>query len=98
MKKALHFAIDYDRFLSNCIEENYHSLEKTKEDIDKIKTDSYILVAEQDSWINVKDYAFSFKDNKKILKEMYIIPGADHLLYKNHDAVKNALDTIIRIL
>ncbi|MBN2444670.1 MAG: hypothetical protein JXJ04_25165 [Spirochaetales bacterium] len=98
LRKVINYEIDYDNFLKNCIGENYHNLQSTKNDVDKIKTNTYLLAAEQDPWINFEDCTIPFRDNSTILKEVYKIPHADHLLYKNPEAVKNAINKIVKIL
>ncbi|MBN2533262.1 MAG: hypothetical protein JXB88_10240 [Spirochaetales bacterium] len=98
IRKVIKYDIDYDNFLKNCIEENFHNLESTRKDVSNIRTDTCLIAAERDPWINFYDYDTVFKDNKAILKDVYRIPGADHLLYKNPDAIQKAMFKSVKFL
>ena len=98
MHKVLKCAVDLDNFITSLVSTNMHSLESTQEDIDRIATPVYLIVAEHDRWIDINDYRKVFGNNREIMKKMYKLPGADHELYKNPQAAEHALCQIVNIL
>lgn len=97
IRKVLHYPINWDAFLTDLIDESLHSLESTKEDINRINIPIYLLVSEDDKWIDINEYDAVFKENSEILKGMYKLPNAGHELYKNPQAAEYALEKIVEI-
>lgn len=95
IRKLIKYPVDWDNFLKILIDNEMHTIETTKADIDKINTPTYLIVSEKDKWVNIDDYHKTFSDNEKILKKTYKISNAGHELYKNPQAAEYAFHAIV---
>lgn len=96
--KPLSYPIDLDNFTVDLVKNNYHDLETTKKEIDKIKTPVSLILAESDKWIDINEYDYAFSGNKGILNEIYKMPNSGHELYKNPEAARYSFIAMVRIL
>jgi acyl transferase len=97
VRKVLHYPISWDKYCQDCIDNQFHNLETTIEDIKKINTPLSIIVAEDDQWVDINEYHQAFSENPGILKFLLKIPGAGHELYKNPSAAKSAFLETVKI-
>lgn len=96
VKKVLHFPIDYDNFLDDCIGADMHNLESTIDDVEKLCTPISLIVGEDDKWVNINDYEKIFGNYKHTYK-ISKIPGAGHEIYKNPESAKYAFYETVKI-
>lgn len=97
IKKVLKYPIKYNNFLDDLVNLNFHTLEATQKDIDKIVTPTSLIVSENDKWIDYNDCNEVFKNNAGILVEMFKLPGAGHELYKNPQSAEVAIKKIVEL-
>jgi hypothetical protein len=88
--RIIHYRIDADRFLRDLAKGNWIDAVGTKADVDRMRTPTYLIVAESDKWVDLKDYHDVYGGNPEILRGTYQLPNAGHEIYKNPEAVKTA--------
>ncbi len=88
--KAIKHMIDADPFMHDLQAQDWHSLSGTQRDIDQLVAPTYLIVAENDKWVNIADYHTAYRNNQAILRQTYKIPNGGHELYKNPEAAKLA--------
>ncbi|MBB2911304.1 acyl transferase [Streptosporangium becharense] len=97
-QKALNYMIDGDSWMRDLLQNGWHSLSGTRQDIDRMTTPTYLIVAEADDWVDIDDYSVAYGGNPGVLRHTYRIPGAGHELHKNPEASKSALRAATRAL
>jgi pimeloyl-ACP methyl ester carboxylesterase len=98
LKRIIHYQIDADHFLPDLIQNNWADASGTRVDVDRIETPTYLIVAENDKWIDIDDYKYVYGDNPDILRGTYKLPNAGHEIYKNPEAAKVAGAQATRLL
>lgn len=86
-------------FLENAIENNYHSINATKKDFERIKCPVVFFAAENDTWVSLKDsrsiYELLKNGNGVSGTEFHLLRDTTHTLYENTQAAKSALRQIV---
>ena len=90
----LGFEVDKECTL-NAIEDNYHDIETTRNDLKKIKCPVVFLVAEKDAWVRLDDVKFVVESDKTGTRELHVIPDAMHQLFENPKAAQVAMRQIV---
>ncbi len=97
VRKVLNYPINWDIFLNEMIQDNMHNIDSTIEDVKKIKTPIYMVMAEKDKWVNIDECDAVFNSNREILKDVYKLPNTGHELYKNPESAKYAIMKIVEM-
>lgn len=94
--KGLRYVLDGDRFMGDLVRARWHALDSAKEEIDRIRTSTYLIVAESDRWVRMDDYQYAYRDNTAILRQTFRIPNAGHELNKNPEAAKFVFRAVVQ--
>ncbi len=87
----LGFPIDADRFLSDAVDHEFHSLEATRNTIERIKVPVWCLVGSEDPWVLVKDVRSVLPPAGEGSKGYVVIESSMHQLHENPLASRTAL-------
>lgn len=87
---VLGFDIDKEYPIS-AIREQYHDLQTTINDMQKIRIPVVFLVAEDDVWVRLNDVKLVVESSPDSPRELHLIPEAMHQLFENPRAAKIAL-------
>ncbi len=73
-------------FLETAIEDNYHSLQGTKDDSKRLTIPSVFLFGEKDTWVNLDNIKEALNPRNGNEVELYILPSTLHQINENPEA------------
>lgn len=82
-------------FALSAIQNNYHNLESTREDLKKIDVPIILISAQNDPWVNFKDVEDSLNYSPSQNKKFILIPNAMHQINENPEAALLALQQTV---
>jgi SAM-dependent methyltransferase/ribosome-associated toxin RatA of RatAB toxin-antitoxin module/esterase/lipase len=94
MAEVLGFEVSKE-FPKTAIEEKFHDLQSTKEDLNKLKIPLVFIVAEKDTWVRLDDVKMLFLSYPNKDKELFIMKDTMHLVCENPEFARNVIKQIV---
>ena len=82
-------------FPETAIQDKYHDLSTTVEEVRKLKVPLIFLIAEKDAWVRLEDVRAVFEASVHGGGELHIIPGTMHRIYENPRSTRLVLKQLV---
>jgi SAM-dependent methyltransferase/pimeloyl-ACP methyl ester carboxylesterase len=84
-----------DRFLSDAVSEDFHTLEGTINDVRRLKIPLIIFASEHDVWVRPEVLRRVSRVAANPKSSMFIIPDTLHQIYENRNTARSALRQVV---